>query len=252
MNANHFAAFIAYICALLAGLFACDENKSRRYLYLGAFCFALYPLFFSYSRGAYGAVLLAVLVVALTRQRKFLIPLAIFLVSWQAILPDTVVERITMTESADGDIEESAALRLVVWDLAKTLYAENPGLGIGFEGFWFASAHLPLRNAHNYFLQVAAEQGTVGLLLLATILIRAALSAAQLYRQAESPIMRGLGLGFAAMICAMVVANLFGDRFSMLEMGSYFWLLLGAVDRARQTAGLPVPSPAANVAKSVA
>lgn len=232
LGANHFAAFIAHFSVIAVGLLAADDNKQRKILYLGSFCFSLYPLFFSYSRGAYIAVLFSVLIVGIVKYRALLPLLGIFLINWDSILPPSVVDRIQMTEGADGQMEESAALRLVVWDLAKKLFSENPIFGIGFQGFYFASDGLPLRNVHNYFLQTAAEQGIVGIILLALFFIKAAWSGWRLYRIGYSPFLRGLGLGFLACIGAASITNLFGDRFSQMEVGSYLWLAFGMVDRA--------------------
>ncbi|MDO9235270.1 MAG: O-antigen ligase family protein [Aquabacterium sp.] len=239
LNANHFAAFIAHYSVVAIGLLAMDDDKKRKRLYLAAFVVSLYPLFFSYSRGAYVAVLFAVLVVAILRYRAILPLLGIFMIFWDSLLPSSVVDRIQMTESPDGQIEESAALRLVVWALAKQLFSENPIFGIGYQGFYFASAGLPLRNVHNFFLQIAAEQGIAGALLLAVFLGRAMWSGWRLYHDGTSVFLRGMGLGFIACISAMLITNIFGDRFSQISVGSYFWILFGLVDRARVLSKTP-------------
>ncbi len=247
LNANHFAAFIAHFSVVGIGLLALDDNKNRKRLYLAAFVASLYPLFFSYSRGAYVAVLFAVLVVAILRYRAILPLLGIFIIFWDSILPSSVVDRIQMTESPDGQIEESAALRLVVWALAKQIFSDNPMFGIGYQGFYFASVGLPLHNVHNYYLQTAAEQGITGVILLAFFFGRAMWSGWRLYHDGTSVFLRGLGLGFVACLCAMLVTNVFGDRFSQIEVGSYFWILFGLVDRARVLS--KTPPDAVNVPK---
>lgn len=244
LNANHFAAFIAHISVSAIGLLALDEDKKRRRLYWVAFLASLYPLFFSYSRGAYVAVLFALLVVAVLRYRAILPLLIIFMIFWDSILPSSVVDRIQMTESPDGQIEESAALRLVVWDLAKRIFSENPFFGIGYQGFYYASAGLPLHNVHNYYLQTAAEQGIFGCILLATFFIRGLWSGWRLYRDGCSNFLRGTGLGFIACLSAMMITNIFGDRFSQIEVGSYFWVFFGIVDRARVLKAEPAPESA--------
>ncbi len=231
LNSNHFAAFVAYLAAFVLGMFAEDKRKWRRLLYLAAICAGIYPLFFSYSRGAYAAFALALLAVGATRYRPLLLLGLFVAVFWQTIIPDSVVDRVTMTETPDGELEESAALRLVVWNLAEDLFKNNPIFGIGFQGFYFASADLPLHNAHNYFLQTAAEQGLVGLALLVVILLRAIYVGWIVARNAETAIRRGLGLGLFALTLSLVVANIFGDRFSLMELGSYFWFFFGAAQR---------------------
>lgn len=232
MGANHFAAFIAHISVVAVGMFALDQDKWRKRLYLATFVLSLYPLFFSYSRGAYVAVLFALIVVGVIRYRSLLPLIGIFLIFWDSLLPNSVVDRIQMTESPDGQIEESAALRLIVWDLAKRLFSENAIFGIGFQGFYYASAGLPLRNVHNYFLQTACEQGVVGCFLLGLFFLKAGWSGWRLYKIGSIPFYKGIGLGFIACLSAALITNLFGDRFSQLAVGAYLWLLFGIVDRA--------------------
>lgn len=234
MGANHFAALLVYTSSIAVGLFVVDNNFWRRRFYLATFFVSLYPVFYSYSRGAYVALLFALTIIGGIRYRRLLFVLSVFLLFWDSILPDSVVERIGMTESEDGMIDASAAGRLVVWDLAKQLFFENPVLGIGFHGFIFASEGLQLRNPHNYFLQTAAEHGALGSIFLALIFIKALHSGWILYRRAGAGFLSGLGLGFIASVCALLISNLFGDRFSQLEMGSFFWILFGVVDRAAQ------------------
>jgi O-antigen ligase len=233
MGANHFGAFIAHFSVFVLGIFAVDKQvRWRRWLMLGTFVISLYPLFYSYSRGAYVAVLAALVVLGVLRWRMLLVGVALLAIFWQTVLPQSVVDRIQMTDDSDGNLEESAALRFVMWTLAKHLFSEHPAFGIGFDGFWFASDGLPLRNVHNYFLQTAAEQGIFGLLLIALLLWKAVRSGWRLYRSQGDDFSRGMGLGLIACTTALAVTNLFGDRFSQLELGGYFWLLLGAVDRA--------------------
>lgn len=236
LNANHFGAFIAHYAVFALGLFAVDKHKVRRWLYLLTFFGSLYPLFYSYSRGAYVAVLAALLVLGVLRWRLLLVVLAVFLLTWSSVLPDSVVDRINTTESEDGELEESAALRIVVWNLAEKLFTDHPVFGIGFNGFWFASEGLRLRNVHNYYLQTLAEQGVIGTLLFAALFCLAIASGWRLYKLGDDDFFKGMGLGFVVCVVAVMVTNVFGDRFSQLALGSYFFVLWGLVDRAHQLA----------------
>lgn len=231
LNANHFGAFVAHYASLALGMLVVDTNKTRRRLYLLTLVLSLYPLFYSYSRGAYLAVMGAMLLVGLLRYRLLIVVVVALLLTWDVVLPDSVVDRIQMTESEDGALEESSALRIVVWDLGKKLFAENPFFGVGFNGFFYASAGMPLRNVHNFYLQTAAEQGMVGVVLLALVFIKALSSGWRLYKEGDSDFTRAVGFGFVTCTFAVMVTNIFGDRYSQLAVGTTFWLLFGAVDR---------------------
>lgn len=233
LNANHFGAFIAHFSVLALGMFLVDRHPMRRNIYLLAFVFSLYPLFLSYSRGAYAATIAGLIVLGLLRKRWLLFVVVVLLFTWQELLPASVVDRIQMTETETGSLESSAADRLFVWQLARELFLQHPFIGIGFQGFYFASQGLPLRNVHNFYLETAAEEGIAGLVLLGLLFYKALASGWHLFRQSDSEPLRALGLGFIACTAAIMVTNIFGDRFTQIELGSYFFLLFGAVDRAR-------------------
>jgi O-antigen ligase len=234
MNANHFGAFVAHIGVFALGLGLVDRHPVRRWFYLAAFAGSLYPLLFSYSRGAYVGVLAALCVFGAVRHRWMLGLVAVLMVVWQVVLPESVVERITMTEGEDGELEASAAGRVEVWEHARTLFLQSPVFGIGLNGFMTARAGETLTDPHNYYLKVAAEQGVVGLLLLFGMLFSFLFSAWRLQRDARSPFAAGLGYGGMGCIIAVMVTNAFGDRFSQLALGSTFFLLLGAIERMRR------------------
>jgi len=248
LNANHFGAFIAHFSVMALGVYLVDRQTVRRNIFLMAFLVSLYPLFLSYSRGAYAAVIAGLIVLGLLRKRFLLFAVIVVLFAYQELLPASVVDRIQMTETATGTLESSAADRLFVWQLARELFAQHPIIGIGFQGFYFASQGLPLRNVHNFYLETAAEEGIVGLALLAVLFYKALTSGWNLFRQSDSEPLRALGLGFIACTTAVMVTNVFGDRFTQIEVGSYFFLLFGAVDRARLLRSDAAAKPSAPVA----
>jgi len=234
LNANHFGAFLAHygLIALAISMFAVP--KWQRIAGAATFVLSIYPLFYSYSRGAWAASLIGLTIIGLCKKRSIIVGTIFLALSWQTLLPTSVVDRIQMTENEDGELEESAALRLVVWEKAETLFKENPVFGIGLEGFVFETVGFRLHNTHNYYLQLAAEQGLVGLLLFVLILLRAGWSGWRLFRDGRTEFYKALGLGYFACTMAVAVTNVFGDRFSQLAMGTFYFLFMGAVDRCNR------------------
>jgi len=233
LGANHLGAFVADYGAFLLGLFLCDDNKKRRWLYLATVLFSIHPLFFSYSRGAYAAAAIALVFFGLVKNRKLLVLAAVIFVSWQTLLPVTVTERIAMTESPSGNLEASAAHRLELWEEAKAMFQENPFFGVGFGGFGLAvSPGETLTDTHNFYMRMLSEQGIIGISLFLLILTLAFRSGWQLYREGQTSFYKGLGLGLAGCIVAASVSNLFGDRWSYFVLGGYLFVFWGMVDRA--------------------
>ncbi len=244
LGANHLGAFMSDYGGLLLGMFLIDKHKYRRWLYLAAAGFSVYPLFFSYSRGAYVAALAVVVVYGLIKKRSLLVLVAVLVLVWQTILPPTVVERIAMTETPSGHLESSAEERIVLWEHAKNLFAEHPVFGIGFNGFGFTMPQGALTDTHNFYMKTASEQGVIGLILLGLVLLRSFFSGWRLYRGGRSLFHQALGLGFIGCVTSLVVSNVFGDRFSYFTLGSYFWILWGTVDRAMSLSEEPESVPA--------
>jgi len=236
LGGNHFGHFIVYCSAMLFGLFFLDRNKWRRILFLAGVLFSLHPLFFCYSRGAYVGALVALVFFGLVQKRILLVLVLAIMVSWQTILPSSVVERITMTttKTEEGGIEHSAAVRLGLWDHAWNLFMKNPVIGVGYGGFEFAAPEGELnrwKDTHNYYLKMLSEQGIVGFGLFLTVLVVAFRSGWRLWKAGKEGFERGLGLGFMGCVLACASTNLFGDRWSYVEMGSYFWVFWALVDR---------------------
>ena len=237
LGANHFGAFIADYGSLFLGLYLLDKHKYRKWIYLAGFGFCIYPLFYSYSRGAYAAMLAAIVTLGCLRKPSLLIPVALVVVLWQTVLPSSVVDRISMTEISAGgseELEASAAHRIILWEEAERNFREHTVFGIGFNAFGFTVPKGELTDTHNFFMKTAAEQGVIGLLILAAVLIRMLASGWSLYRRGPSSFHRGLGLGFLGCLAAVVVSNVFGDRWSYFMLGSYLWIFWGLIDRARQ------------------
>jgi putative inorganic carbon (HCO3(-)) transporter len=233
LGPNEYAAFVAHFAAAFLGLFFLDSDPKRKLLYLGAVLAAIHPLLFSFSRGAYAGFLIALGFLGLVRKRILLVPVLVILLTWEAILPVSVVDRIKMTNTANGEIELSAGHRLILWNQAVDLFESHPVFGIGFGGFGLAFPEGELNNAHNYYMNTLSEQGIIGILLFIGILFMALFSGLELFRTGISPFHRALGLGFSAAVIACMITNLFGNRWSYFPVGGYLWVFWGLVDRSR-------------------
>lgn len=244
LGANHLGAFIADYVSIALAFLIVERDRIKKYLfYLPTCAFALHPLFFSYSRGAYIAAASVFAFFGLVKKRVFLVVLIAVAIAWQTILPASVVDRIQMTETEEGVLESSAAKRLDLWDHAFNQFKENPVFGIGFNSFGFTVGEGELTDTHNFYLKTLSEQGLVGITLLAVVLMKAFASGVRLYRRAGSNFQKALGLGFMGTVLSMAITNVFGDRWSYFVLGGYFWILWGIVDSC--LLGLARPQAAA-------
>jgi hypothetical protein len=51
----------------------------------------------------------------------------------------------------------------------------------------------------------------------------------QLYRRSEDPFARAIGMGAAAMVACIALANMFGSRMVDISVTAYFWIYLAAL-----------------------
>jgi O-antigen ligase len=189
---------------------------------------------YTFSRAGYLAVLLGVFILGCLKDRKLLFALAIFLLSWQTIVPTAVHQRVDMTTNERGQLDLSTQSRVDLWREAEESILKSPVLGTGFATFQYVQHVHGLRDSHNWFVKVAVETGVIGIVLTAMLLGQLFLLAWRLYRRSEDTLYKGLGLGLFISLSTCAIANCFGDRWTYVEITGPLWLLAGAAARGLQ------------------
>jgi O-antigen ligase len=195
---------------------------------LSCFC-----LMYSLSRGGYLALIAGFLFLGLVRQYKLLVVMLIFGLAWTSLVPNAVRQRITMTyDTKDGGLDHSSETRVDLWEDAMKLFGSNPVTGTGFNTYAYMGRIGNYKDTHNYFIKVLVETGVVGFLLFVSLILRFFWSGLTLQWKARDPLAKALGLGLAAWVVCVIVANLFGDRWSFLQVNGYMWVIAGLTARA--------------------
>lgn len=193
---NPYAGYLGLIIPLAFGtalgvLFERARSASHKALFvlavvsLGAM---LAALFFSYSRGAWVGVAAALVVTFLIRSKRatvlgFALGALISIVALLGqfnILPDVISERFATVNDYFGfedvrgvnanDANFAIVERRAHWQAALGMFSDHPWLGVGIGNYAvaypaYALPHWddPLGHAHNYYLNVLAEAGLLGL-----------------------------------------------------------------------------------------
>jgi len=245
LGSNHLGAFIVDYGAVVFGLYLFDKDRVRKWLYLATVLFCLHPLFFSYSRGAYIAAFGVIVLFGLLKKRSLILVALVVTLAWQTLLPASVVDRISMTENEHGQIEHSASTRMELWEFAINLFKKYPLFGVGYGGYSLSVGGYQLSSgeevqqgfdSHNFWVKILCEQGALGFSLFLLILFKAFHSGIKLFKMGNSNFQRGLGFGFTGCVLSMAITNVFGDRWSYLSLGSYFWIIWGIVDSSLASA----------------
>jgi O-antigen ligase len=176
-HSNSFASFALIIIALLFYLLITEKSKNKRFLWGMMTTWSLVLLIATYSRGAWLAILIFLLVLGLTKYIKIIFTVVVPIIIIFAFIP-TINERIQDLYKAP--ITSSVTWRILQWERAYEMFIDKPltGQGIGTEliahekyyGFYAGN-----RYAHNDFLRVALETGIFGFIvyfLLITVILK--------------------------------------------------------------------------------
>lgn len=239
-GSNQTAAFLAMFALFFWGFVQFVKNRRVKYLVYVLIAATLFATMYTFSRAGYLATLLGVIILGFLKDRKLLVGVAVFLFTWQALVPAAVHQRVEMTTASGGQLDTSAQDRVDLWREAEQAIGQNPIFGSGFATFQLVPHVHGLKDSHNWFVKVAVETGVVGLLLTMLLLGQLGALAWRLYRRSTDPLYKGLGLGFFIALCTCIVANCFGDRWTYIEITGPLWLLAGAMARSLQLTAMEV------------
>jgi O-antigen ligase len=241
-NANGLAAFEAMFILLLLGLLGPGLSPKLKLMIPPTLFACGYGLLFAFSRGAYMGVALGVIALGVLR-KKFFTVLILTVLAGAFLLPSAVSDRIAGTyvqgtASEEKTLDSSAMDRVLIWQNALDIIAAHPLVGTGFDTYAFMHP-LGFRDTHNLYLKVLLEQGAVGLLIFFVLLWKMLRQGYDLFRRSTDPFLTSLGVGFTASVLGAIVVNIFGDRWSYLQVDSYLWIVLALVCRGRLLSSEP-------------
>lgn len=237
LGANEFAAFCVTVAVVLfALLLACRLSRMWKLLLMGGIACMVLGVLYAYSRTAYIALILGlVTVVMVWRGRlKLLLPLMLAVVVLPAVLPKSVVERFDSTTVEEGKRDESTELRIEYWKIAWSNFLRNPVVGTGYHTFHHREINPYGRDTHNLYIRMLSEGGILGAIVLIGILLAVLRTAMRELAHSRSGTWRyALALGLMGAWVAMIISNLFGDRFTYYPVIAYFWAYVALVAKAR-------------------
>ena len=233
-GSNQTAAFLAQFAMFFWGFVQFVQRKKLRLIFYGLVALTVFADLYTFSRGSYAALLVSIVVLGFLKDRKLIVIAAVFLFTWQAIVPTAVRERVEMTQNSNGKLEISAQERVNLWEAAEESIISSPVLGIGFATYQIGNHVDGLKDTHNWYVKVMVETGIIGMIIVLAMLQQVLAVAYRLFKRAEDPLYRGLGLGLFVAMCSCIVANFFGDRWTYLEITGLLWVLVAISIRALQ------------------
>lgn len=231
---NGLAAFAAQASVFLTALYLAERRFLAKMAYFGVVASGVYCLVFALSRGGYAAFLIGILYLGIVRSRLLLAGLILFLLGWEGLVPAAVQERITMTTDSTGELDHSAEARISLWQEAMHVFDADPVFGTGFNTYSYGDHVGGYRDTHNVYVKVLVETGLSGLLLFLAIFQKLFQIGFRLNRLATDPFLKSIGLGFSALMLAVFIGNLFGDRWMYFQITGYTYAFGALATRALQ------------------
>jgi O-antigen ligase len=232
-GSNGLAAFLAQFAMFFWGFGQFLKRKKAKLICYALVGTTIFATMYTFSRASYIAVVVGALLLGVFKDRKMIVVVAIFLFTWQAIVPAAVTERVTMTTNSNGQLEASAQERVDLWENAKKNFYSEPIFGIGYATFQYGQHTDDLKDTHNWFVKVLLETGIVGGIIALVLLQQMLALAYRLFKQAKDPLYQGLGLGLLLAVSCNIILNCFGDRWTYLEINGLLWALIGTAISAQ-------------------
>ncbi len=247
-NPNTFGGYLVLFAGPLIALWTVENlGQVRRFLLTVALPLILGAILFTYSRSSWIALVAAMGIISVVRDRRIL---ALFLVAAVAlpIAAPTVAARLAQGFSMAYFNKSSAGGRLDWWDKATDVAHEvNPLFGVGPGQFGGAAANyfgakayllvmLPERFplwVDSQIFQYIAEVGYLGLACFVWVILTFLRCARDLYRDADE-VTGALTVGFAGSLVGMLLMSLFASIWEMQQLSSVLWAGMGLICALRR------------------
>ncbi len=227
-NPNLYAQFTVMMVPLMAAYGFSGRRSTAKILTRISLLIAVGGLLVSFSRGAYLALGAIAVVMCIANIRR-LVPILMVVFSVVPLLPNSIYLRLfSMGNGSDVAIVE----RFELWGVGMLLFLKAPLLGHGFgvastfEGIQQAGYYVC--HVHNLFLQVLAEGGVVGLVLLLFLLWKLFRTGFELIIHA--PKCRNYGAAVIAFCAGLCMCGMVDYPFFTPKTITVVMIMLGVTD----------------------
>jgi len=226
-DANHFAAYLMFMASLIFGLLLFTSKHFLKKIGLFViFLFLSLPLFWTYSRAAYSALFVSLLVISGIKSKRILIPtLALFTLFIFLFASPAVIDRIYSFKTAilsNNPHTSSIAYRFQQIRYALETIKQYPFLGIG----------LAARSRvfyENQFIMFISEIGILGLIAFFSIILTIFSAAISLYRSTESNLIKGFSAGYMGGLLGLLLEGNTLVIFLISRVMIPFWLVTAII-----------------------
>lgn len=236
---NIMGSFLVLFAPMAAGLAYYAKKTWLKFAALGAAFVMCLSILFTFSKGAWGGLVVAIIIFALYLDRRLLGLMTIGGAGALLLVP-SIANRITYLFTADYAAASARAGRAIRWATGlQLLNANNKWLGFGLGRFGGAVA---MQNKvieetdtfqyfymDNYYLKTLVETGYLGLLVFIVLLIGMSLWCLRSLGRTRRTDVHPLAVSMFSGMCGVLVHCYFENIFEVPYMMGYFWILAAAI-----------------------
>ncbi len=244
-NPNVLGEYLIMVIPLLLAFAVVSKKPSTGFASLLMFALGCACLIYTWSRGAWLGMILAMLVFFLVYTRKTMAVClaALFLIPFlPLVLPETILTRFTSI----GDLgDSSTSYRVSIWVASMKVIENHPfaGIGIGTGAFskvyplYSLSGIEKAPHSHNLFLQTAIEIGIPGLLVLLGVIFIFAQNSFSFFKKCKNGVMKEgkiISLALFAGIMGVLLQGLTDYIWYNYRLYLMFWIVIGLAEAVRR------------------
>lgn len=230
-NPNALASLLVIGFPLALSLFVVEKDILKRLLLILMMLFMGTGLILTFTRGAWVAAFISVLIFFLFVGKRLLIPIVTFMVSIVLIF-DGLWSRISMLFSNEYIGKASEGGRIYRWTTGIQEWSKSKmfGLGIGRYGGAVATNHkLAPFYMDNYYLKTLTESGVVGLGAFLLLLIITLVQLFGYMKATVNPRYRIIMYGMYSSLLGVLIHNGVENIFEVPFMVTYFWSFVAMI-----------------------
>ena len=169
-NPNVYGEYLILIIPFTISLFWTEKGWKKKMFLIATLGIMGLALILTYSRGCWLGVIIAIAILALIIDKRFIFLGILLLLFAPLILPDTIISRFTSI----GNLEDtSTSYRVNIWmgtlSMLKDYWLSGVGMGItSFNKIYplYSYNNIKAPHSHNLFLQIMVEYGIVGFIVM--------------------------------------------------------------------------------------
>ena len=225
-NPNVYGEYLILAIPIAVSLFWTEKGFWKKTFLLGIVAITTLAMVLTFSRGCWLGILLALAILAIIIDRRFIILGLIGLMCLPFVLPDTIIQRFTSI----GDMSDSStSYRVYIWmgSLAMLKDYWFSGIGLGETSFntiypLYSYNNIQTPHSHNLFIQIVSQFGILGLIMFLGVVYN-------FYKEATISMLKKKNIILAGIVAGMTgffLESMFDYTWYNYRVILIFWMVL--------------------------